>query len=92
MHKKHIRHASGFAPKNRFRKNSYVTNYIDLENSMTSIARKSKHFSALNGALATGCKAPGLYGKKHIFKKDMKKINPLPLRGEGSVVKPSSGH
>jgi hypothetical protein len=25
---------------------------------------RQKHVSALNGALATGCKAPGLYGKK----------------------------
>jgi hypothetical protein len=29
---------------------------------------------------------------KQNFEKGMKKINPLPLRGEGSVVKPSSGH
>jgi hypothetical protein len=27
---------------------------------------RQKHISALNGALATGCKAPGLYGKKKI--------------------------
>jgi hypothetical protein len=25
-----------------------------------------KHFSAFNGALATGCGAPGLYGKKSV--------------------------
>jgi hypothetical protein len=31
-------------------------------------------------------------GKKQNFEEIMKKINPLPLRGEGSVVKPSSGH
>jgi hypothetical protein len=27
---------------------------------------RQKHVSALNGALATGCKTPGLYGKKKI--------------------------
>jgi hypothetical protein len=26
--------------------------------------KRQKHISALIGALATGCKAPGLYGKK----------------------------
>jgi hypothetical protein len=27
---------------------------------------RQKHVRALNGALATGCEAPGLYGKKSI--------------------------
>jgi hypothetical protein len=28
------------------------------------LPKRQKHFSAFNGALATGCGAPGLYGKK----------------------------
>jgi uncharacterized membrane protein YagU involved in acid resistance len=28
---------------------------------------RQKHISALNGALATGCEAPGLYGKKPLL-------------------------
>ena len=28
---------------------------------------RQKHIGALNGALATGCKAPGLYGKKPLL-------------------------
>jgi hypothetical protein len=36
-------------------------------NFSASSGERQKHISALTGALATGCKAPGLYGKKPLL-------------------------